>query len=68
MFWMLMVILSIFVIEESTYYFWNRYVYGPNVQRTEKWKNWLAILVMLIRRKHKNTEPTEPNNHEKGSL
>ncbi|MCH6264013.1 MULTISPECIES: hypothetical protein [Neobacillus] len=68
MFWMVMVILSIFVIEETTYYFWNRYVYGPNVQRIEIWKNRFPILVMLIRRKHKNTETTEPNNHEKSSL
>ncbi|WP_423802060.1 hypothetical protein [Neobacillus sp. SAB-20_R2A] len=68
MFWMVMVILSIFVIEETTNYFWNRYVYGPNVQRKEKWKNRFSILVMLIRRKHKNTETTEPNNHEKSSL
>lgn len=32
-------IVLLLIAEECLYYFWNRYVYGPNLERRRKWKN-----------------------------
>ncbi|MBO0961838.1 hypothetical protein J1P26_19210 [Neobacillus sp. MM2021_6] len=39
------------VLEESIYYFWNRYVYGPNVERKRKWNNRLKAVWRFFKRK-----------------
>ncbi|WML39319.1 hypothetical protein RCG19_19370 [Neobacillus sp. OS1-2] len=39
------------VLEESIYYFWNRYVYGPNVERKRKWNSRLKAVWRFFKRK-----------------
>ncbi|MFJ7726489.1 hypothetical protein ACIQXV_10015 [Neobacillus sp. NPDC097160] len=39
------------VIEESIYYFWNRYVYGPNEERKRKWKERAKAILRIFKRK-----------------
>jgi len=46
------IIFGIFVIiEESIYYFWNRYVYGPNVETKMKWKKRFKRLQSILKKK-----------------
>jgi hypothetical protein len=40
------------IIEEVIYYSWNRYVYGPNLERKRKWKKRLTAVLRLFKRKH----------------
>ncbi|EKN65713.1 hypothetical protein BABA_19011 [Neobacillus bataviensis LMG 21833] len=55
----------VIVLEESIYYFWNRYVYGPNEERTRKWKNRLKTIRGFLKRKqYDNIQET---NNEKSS-
>jgi hypothetical protein len=47
------------ILEESVYYLWNRYVYGPKERKARRWKRIIlgtAFIIQLqlieIRRKH----------------
>ena len=47
------------ILEESVYYLWNRYVYGPKERKARPWKGIIlgtAFIIQLqlieIRRKH----------------
>jgi hypothetical protein len=49
------------ILEESVYYLWNRYVYGPKERKSRRWKRLIlgmAFIIQLqlleIRRKHTN--------------
>ncbi|WP_066064631.1 hypothetical protein [Neobacillus soli] len=44
-------ILLLIVIEESIYYFWNRYVYGTNDVRRRKWTKRLTSVITFFKRK-----------------
>ncbi len=51
------------ILEESVYYLWNRYVYGPKERKARRWKRILleiAFIIRLrlieIRRKHTNKD------------
>ncbi|ETI67723.1 hypothetical protein [Neobacillus vireti] len=39
------------IIEELIYFSWNRYVYGPNLERKMKRKNRIKWLLALFKRK-----------------
>jgi len=61
------IIFGIFVIiEESIYYFWNRYVYGPNVETKMKWKKSVKRLLSIV--KKKPVVESRETNQEKSSL
>ncbi|MEH7355656.1 hypothetical protein V7150_19190 [Neobacillus drentensis] len=61
------IIFGIFVIiEELIYYFWNRYVYGPNVETKMKWKKRVKRLQSIY--KKKPAVESRESNQEKSSL
>ncbi|WHY79684.1 hypothetical protein QNH20_11280 [Neobacillus sp. WH10] len=61
------IIFCIFVIiEESIYYFWNRYVYGPNVETKMKWKKRVKRLQSILIKKP--AVESRESNQEKSSL
>ncbi|MDQ0971906.1 hypothetical protein QFZ31_001784 [Neobacillus niacini] len=47
------------ILEESVYYLWNRYVYGPKERKARRWKRIILEMAFIIqlhllefRRKH----------------
>nr|WP_263327520.1 hypothetical protein [Neobacillus sp. Marseille-Q6967] len=45
------------ILEESMYYFWNRYVYGPKDVKPRYWKNRLATgFYFLLKLKKKELD------------
>lgn len=48
------------IMEESIYYFWNRYVYGPDYERRNKWKKRMMSIVSFFKKK-KEEEMQEQN-------
>ena len=53
------------VLEESIYYTWNRYVYGPNEERKRKWKTRLKTVKSVF--KIKQVVEIHDMNNEKSS-
>jgi hypothetical protein len=37
------------ILEESVYYLWNRYVYGPKERKARRWKSIILGLAFIIR-------------------
>ncbi|MDR6123832.1 hypothetical protein QFZ87_003429 [Bacillus sp. SLBN-46] len=61
------------VVEELIYYFWNRYVYGPNLERKSKWKKkistiWKVMTTILTFFKKKRPIEIQEANEEKNSM
>ncbi|MGG3563056.1 hypothetical protein ABES03_15795 [Neobacillus rhizosphaerae] len=61
------------VVEELIYYFWNRIVYGPNLERRSKWKKrmitfWKVITTILTLFKKKRPIEIQEANEEKSSM
>lgn len=54
------------IIEELIYYFWNRYVYGPNVERKTIWKKRIKWMLAIFRKKP--AVEIRETNHEESSL
>lgn len=54
------------IIEELIYYLWNRYVYGPNNGRKNRWKNRYHAFVRFFKRKP--ATDIHKSNNEKSSL
>jgi hypothetical protein len=61
-----LIIVFLIVMEESIYYLWNRYVYGPNHERINRWKHRTNKVIHLFKRKHK--EGGRETNQEKSSI
>ncbi|MCL6572382.1 MAG: hypothetical protein K6T88_11965 [Bacillus sp. (in: Bacteria)] len=62
-FWITITTLSfilLIIIEESIYYFWNRYVFGPNNARRNKWKSRFTAISTFFKRRS-TTELHETN-------
>ncbi|MEH7073191.1 hypothetical protein [Neobacillus drentensis] len=66
-FWIFLILLFIGV-EETIYYAWNRYVYGPNFEGKRKWWNGLKVgLVWLKQLFHKRDKNSSHSNSDKGT-
>ncbi|MFJ5761276.1 hypothetical protein ACIQAA_19660 [Neobacillus sp. NPDC093182] len=37
------------ILEESVYYLWNRYVYGPKERKSSRWKSFILGMAFIIR-------------------
>lgn len=37
------------ILEESVYYLWNRYVYGPKERKARRWKRIILGMAFIIR-------------------
>ncbi|MDQ1146365.1 hypothetical protein QE429_003192 [Bacillus sp. SORGH_AS 510] len=66
-------IVLLLVVEELIYYFWNRYVYGPNIERKAKWKNrrislWKKLKTIIFIFKKKQPTDIQDANNEKSSM
>jgi len=66
-FWVIFILLLI-IAEESIYYSWNRYVYGPNFEGKRKWwsgmKRGFALIKRLFLKRDKNISHS---NSDKGT-
>jgi hypothetical protein len=60
-----LIFIVLMIVEEANYYFWNRYVYGPNVERKVNWKKRISTVLTLFKKKHL-TDINE-TNREKSS-
>ncbi|MEH7438351.1 hypothetical protein V7182_12815 [Neobacillus drentensis] len=61
------------VVEELIYYFWNRYVYGPNLERKSNWKKrittiWKVMTTFFTFFKKKQPIEIQEANEEKSSM
>ncbi|QCJ42347.1 hypothetical protein FAY30_10745 [Bacillus sp. S3] len=66
--WITMTVLSfaiLMVLEEGTYYGWNRIVYGPNIEARRKWKNRGMTMIRFFKRKQ--VIEVDQSNEEKSS-
>lgn len=68
--WYLIIVIALFFcllmfLEESIYYFWNQYVFGPNVERKRKWRKRAKTIISFFKRKQK--VDIQETNNEKSS-
>lgn len=66
-------IVLLLVVEELIYYSWNRYVYGPNLERKAKWKNsmisiWKKLTKIIVFFKKKQPTDIQEAKNEKSSM